>query len=206
MRLQDLNELQANAWIYWQAVENGEKGNWWGLMQVSSQSTHALGMHMLPVLYWAMYQCTFAADIMIAVFSLELLLQQSLSVPMQIPFHSGMYVNLGKQYHGFKQYSRFIRNGASILHSSQPKSTLITRSGADRRVVIVATNALIDYDVVNFDLSNCWPEASSVVLEIYRTSVMEDCQQVARIETQPPLRYGCPLRPLSITSFVATFT
>ena len=51
-------------------------------------------------------------------------------MPMQIPFHSGMYVNLGKQYHGFKQYSRFIRNGASILHSSQPKSTLIARSGA----------------------------------------------------------------------------
>ena len=34
--LQDLNELQANAWIYWQAVENGEKGNWWGLMQVGT--------------------------------------------------------------------------------------------------------------------------------------------------------------------------
>jgi hypothetical protein len=32
--MQDMNELQANAWIYWQAVENGEKGNWWGLMQV----------------------------------------------------------------------------------------------------------------------------------------------------------------------------
>ena len=126
---------------------------------------------------------------------------------MQIPFHSGMYVNLGKQYHGFKQYSRFIRNGASILHSSQPKSTLIARSGADQKeVVIVATNALIDYDVVNFDLSNCWPEASSVVLEIYRTSVTEDCQRVARIEAQPPLRYGCPLRPLSITTFVAAFT
>ena len=133
-------------------------------------------------------------------------MQQFLSVPMQIPFHSGVYVNLGKQFYGFKQYSRFIRNGASILHSSQLKSTLIARSGADRKqVVIVATNALIDYDLVNFDLSKCWPEASSVVLEIYRTSVTEDCQRVARIEAQPPLRYGCPLRPLSITTFIATF-
>ena len=34
--MQDMNEMQANAWIYWQAVENGEKGNWWGLMQVCS--------------------------------------------------------------------------------------------------------------------------------------------------------------------------
>ena len=42
--LQDLNELQANAWIYWQAVENGEKGNWWGLMQVSTHTIHVMGM------------------------------------------------------------------------------------------------------------------------------------------------------------------
>ncbi len=31
--MQDLNVLQANAWIYWQAIENSEGGNWWGLMQ-----------------------------------------------------------------------------------------------------------------------------------------------------------------------------
>jgi hypothetical protein len=30
---QDLNVMQANAWIYWQAIENSENGNWWGLLQ-----------------------------------------------------------------------------------------------------------------------------------------------------------------------------
>ncbi len=116
-------------------------------------------------------------------------------------------MTLGKQFYAFKQYSQFIRSGASILHSSQPKSTLIARSGGGvSQIVIVATNALIDYDVVNFDLSKCWPEASGVVLEIYRTSVTEDCQQVARIEARAPLRYGCPLRPLSVTTFIATFS
>ena len=38
--LQDLNVLQANAWVYWQAIENSEVGNFWGLIQarpVSSQ-------------------------------------------------------------------------------------------------------------------------------------------------------------------------
>ena len=30
---QDLNVLQANAWVYWQAIENSENGNWWGLLQ-----------------------------------------------------------------------------------------------------------------------------------------------------------------------------
>ena len=127
-------------------------------------------------------------------------------MPWQVPFHTGTYVTLGKQFYAFKQYSQFIRSGASILHSSQPKSTLIARSGGGlSQIVIVATNALIEYDVVNFDLSKCWPEASGVVLEIYRTSVTEDCQRVARIEARAPLRYGCPLRPLSVTTFVATF-
>ena len=56
LRLQDLNELQANAWIYWQAVENGEKGNWWGLMQVITQSIHAMGMPASFVLQHAVVQ------------------------------------------------------------------------------------------------------------------------------------------------------
>lgn len=175
-------------------------------MQVSTPTTHALGIPMAhPVLQQALI--CFDSDS----YNITSVLSEGSdatirSSAMQIPFHSGMYVNLGKQFHGFKQYSRFIRNGASILHSSQPKSTLIARSGEDRtEVVIVATNAHIDYDVVNFDLSNCWPEASSVVLEIYRTSVTEDCQRIARIEAQTPLRYGCPLRPLSITTFIVTF-
>jgi O-glycosyl hydrolase len=125
---------------------------------------------------------------------------------VQVPFHTGMYVTLGKQYYAFKQYSKFIKNGAIILHSSQPNSTLVAKSGIEHpQIVIVATNVLIDYDVVNFDLSGCWPEASTIALEIWRTSVTEDCQQVARIEAQAPLRYGCPLRPLSVTTFVATF-
>ena len=58
LRLQDLNELQANAWIYWQAVENGEKGNWWGLMQVSTQPTHAMGMPTSSILQQAVVDGT----------------------------------------------------------------------------------------------------------------------------------------------------
>ena len=34
--VQDLNVLQASAWVYWQAIENSENGNWWGLLQVRS--------------------------------------------------------------------------------------------------------------------------------------------------------------------------
>ena len=34
--LQDLNVLQANAWVYWQAIEDAEIGNFWGLIQVGA--------------------------------------------------------------------------------------------------------------------------------------------------------------------------
>lgn len=68
MCAQDMNVLQANAWVYWQAIENSESGNWWGLMQV--------------------------------------------------PFHTGRTIVLGKQFYCLMQYSRFIRCGASILQRS----------------------------------------------------------------------------------------
>jgi hypothetical protein len=38
-----------------------------------------------------------------------------------------------------------------------------------------------------------------------RTSVNENCQMVAMSTVPTPLRYGCALRPLSITTFVITF-
>ena len=71
--------------------------------------------------------------------------------------------------------------------------------------MIVATNALIDYDVVHFDLSGCGGAAAEALLEVYRTSVKEDCQRVVSVTVPTPLRFGCPLRPLSITTFVVTF-
>ena len=33
----------------------------------------------------------------------------------------------------------------------------------------------------------------------------EDCQRVVSVKVPAPLRFGCPLRPLSITTFVVTF-
>ena len=65
------------------------------------------------------------------------------------------------------------------------------------RVVIVATNALSDYDVVNFDLSKCGSSGFGVskghdvdskgsevntegtaMIDIHRTSASENCQKV----------------------------
>ena len=53
--MQDMNEMQANAWIYWQAVENGEKGNWWGLMQVNVGPS--LSTPGRSDMYWAVFEC-----------------------------------------------------------------------------------------------------------------------------------------------------
>ncbi len=88
----------------------------------------------------------------------------------QVPFHTGRSVTLGKQFYCLMQYSRFIRGGATILASSQRKSVLIAQTPAQqaqqRRFVIVATNALIDYDVVHFDLSGCGGGAEEALLEV----------------------------------------
>ena len=129
-----------------------------------------------------------------------------------MPFHTGRSVTLGKQFYCLMQYSRFIRGGAIILASSQPKSVLIAQTSStkqeqrnERQYLIVATNALIDYDVVHFDLSGCGGGAAEALLEVFRTSVKEDCQKVVSVTVPTPLRFGCPLRPLSITTFVITF-
>lgn len=37
-------------------------------------------------------------------------------VTVQVPFHTGQYVMLGKQFQCLMHYSRFIRNGSQILH------------------------------------------------------------------------------------------
>ena len=120
-------------------------------------------------------------------------------------------MNVGKQFYALMQYSRFIRCGAHILHSSQPDSILIAKAAPSEsashqeQIVLVATNALTDYDVVSFDLSAYGLELTEATVEIYRTSLTEDCQKVATIKVPIPLRYGCPLRPLSITTFVVSF-
>ena len=128
-----------------------------------------------------------------------------------MPFHTGHSVTLGKQYFCLMQYSRFIRDGAVILQSPQPQSVLIARTRSvamqqqGQQIVIVATNALVDHDVVHFDLSACAGGAPQAQLDMYRTSLKEDCQRVLTTTVPLPLRFGCPLRPLSITTFVVTF-
>ncbi len=60
---------------------------------------------------------------------------------------------------------------------------------AQTQIVIVATNALSDYDVVNFDLTNVTAEEGraderesegTAMIDIHRTSVTENCQKVCR--------------------------
>jgi hypothetical protein len=62
-----------------------------------------------------------------------------------------------------------------VQRSSQPKSVLIARAAPNParpgqlQIVIVAENALSDYDVVNFDLSSCGGgKEGEATIEIYR--------------------------------------
>ncbi len=60
---------------------------------------------------------------------------------------------------------------------------------AQTQIVIVATNALTDYDVVNFDLTKLTADEGeadmrgnegTATIDIHRTSVTENCQKVCR--------------------------
>ena len=224
--------MQANAWVYWQAIENSENGNWWGLMQVwdppACLSASAACEAVTPWLSFSEQPCACAHAWLKAVhlqhddakhaagqkdmglFCVSAKVDRPAALLVQVPFHTGRSVTLGKQFYCLMQYSRFIRGGATILASSQHKSVLIAQTSAqqqqqERQFVVVATNALMDYDVVHFDLSECGGVAAEALLEVFRTSVKENCQKVVSVTAPTPLRFGCPLRPLSITTFVITF-
>lgn len=87
--------------------------------------------------------------------------------------------------------------------SSQPKSVVVAKAAPDAarpnqtQIVIVATNALSDYDVVNFDLTKCTvgegnadegKNGGTAMIDIHRTSVTENCQKVC---TDPVTLQAC---------------
>ncbi len=76
--LQDLNVLQANAWVYWQAIEDAEIGNFWGLIQVGAMRdpwvapgwhaahtpqsclpSYVCGRHLACTVAWRHHMCGF---------------------------------------------------------------------------------------------------------------------------------------------------
>lgn len=62
---------------------------------------------------------------------------------MQTPFHTGESVLVGKQYYGMLQYSRYIKNGWTILGTNHPETTLAAISPQNSKtqaVVLVITN------------------------------------------------------------------
>ncbi|KAK9848667.1 hypothetical protein WJX84_003282, partial [Apatococcus fuscideae] len=159
--LQDLNVLQATAWVYWQAIENTESNNTWGLLQT--------------------------------------------------PFHpkgGQPDIRLSKQYWALLQYSRWIRNGSTIIACDHPDTVIATSphptDGTDH-VVIVSTNFDDSRKQVTYDLGSAAMGSGGLGLDIHRTSSTENCRNVGKfhLPAQPgPLVIPFELQALSISTLV----
>lgn len=147
--------------IYWQAVENTESNNTWGLLQT--------------------------------------------------PFHpkgGQPDIRISKQYWALLQYSRWIRNGCTILACDNPDSLIATSwdgPSNSQRLVIVSTNFEDRTKSFAYDLGSAAQGSHGMVLDVHRTSPAEDCKHVGtfHLPHQPgPLVIPFELQPLSITTLV----
>jgi hypothetical protein len=62
---------------------------------------------------------------------------------VQVPYHTGASITVGKQFYCFLQYSKYIKNGWSILETNHPDTTLAAVSPKHSKrqaVVLVVSN------------------------------------------------------------------
>ena len=62
---------------------------------------------------------------------------------LQVPFHTGASITVGKQYYCMLQYTKFIKNGSTILATNKPKTCLAatwTNASKLRHVILVISN------------------------------------------------------------------
>ncbi|KAK9790933.1 hypothetical protein WJX73_002148 [Symbiochloris irregularis] len=159
--LRDLNTLQAQAWVYWQAVENSETGNWWGLMQV--------------------------------------------------PFHKPQQVELGKQYWAMMHYSRFIRDGYTILKTRNPSNVVAaispTSSGKTTAVVVTASGPaqlFTSQRLTTYDFTPFGAKGEGEVT-IYRTDARLNMKRIDSFFLTAPLKFSIVIPPMSMTTVVMHF-
>ncbi len=150
-----------NCRIYWQAIENTESNNSWGLLQT--------------------------------------------------PFHpkeGPPDIRISKQYWALLQYSRWIRNGSTIIASEDPDTVIATSlpsCNSSRGLVIVTTNFDDRQKAILYDLGAAGAECQGASVDVHRTSACEDCKHLGRFQLphqQGALLLPFELQPLSITTLV----
>lgn len=155
---QDVNEMQASAWCYWQGLEQPVPG-YWGLLQ--------------------------------AEFTYERPLASSLKVM--------------KQFHVFKQFTRWIRPGDRIVRVAEAfEDYIMAAYDSDRRrLMIVVTNYLTVPLARAITIEGFSSEEKMAQLSSFRTSELEDHLKVG---SGAPIKMPGPLivdaTPQSVTTYI----
>lgn len=126
--LTDLNDMGADAWVYWQAVENEAGNNNHGLIHANFTGTED---------YW-----------------------------------------VTKQYYSMGNYSKFIKQGYTVIGSDNPNTLAAVDLAAGKLVLVVtndtSSNADYTYNLSGFD-------AIGASAAAYRTSATENLAQLSNI-------------------------
>lgn len=104
-----------------------------------------------------------------------------------------------KKYYGFGQYTRYIREGDTIISNSDSGSTLAAYNKNSGKIVIVASNTLAKKQTVTYDLSDFEKMPQSV--QVIRTSPTESWAELEPLAVKDK-SLTAELAPNSITTFV----
>ena len=115
-----------------------------------------------------------------------------LDVYVQTPFHSGANVLISKQYYGMLQYSRYIKNGWTILGTNHSDTTLaaISPAHANTQAVVVV--------ITNFD------GAGDIKSKFSQPNALHACRQLISFSLEKRSRVGHINQVIEISSSVST--
>ena len=192
----DLKNLQASAWVYWQAVENLLEctlynGNW-GLVTAAYYEPYGT-----PGNRWTQT----ATGNNFSKYNLSW--DGSVGTKVNV----GDYW-IGKNYYALGQYSKFIRKGYTIVDSTLTTTAntntqhVAAISPDGRELVIVATNANSSSDNLTFTLNGAI-NANLSRAEVYRTSSSQNLARLSDITSftsDNKFTYAMPAQ--SVTTFV----
>ena len=117
-------------------------------------------------------------------------------------------IRISKQYWALLQYSRWIRNGSTIIANDDPNTLIATSpTAADggSSLIIVTTNFDDRPKIFLYDLGPVAAPSAGVGVDVYRTSGSEDCGHVGKFHVSHErggLLLPFELVPLSITTFI----
>lgn len=104
-----------------------------------------------------------------------------------------------KKYYGFGQYTRYIREGDTIISNSDTGNTLAAYNKDSGKIVIVASNTLAKKSTVTYDLSDFAETGDNV--RVIRTSPTENWAELDNL-TVDGKSFTADLAANSITTFI----